>query len=128
MDRPRSTPTSREPVMLDGFNGTWSRGHYSTTPLDHLNDCFNCSFPGRNQVGIRQPWIFSTATVGNVIWHFIARTANADLLLTLDDTGTVRDETNGVILKVWNPIKVNGFTALNVYGRTYLCATLNGRA
>ena len=118
----------QQPKELMGYNGLWSRGNYSACPPEYLTDCYNCSFPGRNQVDIRQPFLANVATAATPAWHFIARLTSGDVLLTLSTDGKLRDETNVVILKTWTFANVNGFAAINIYGRCYLSPTKNGQA
>jgi hypothetical protein len=115
-------------TILSGFKGLWARGSYTTCPPDHLTDCYNCVFPGNDQVTIRPSFIFSSTVLANCIWYTVARCGSTDILITLSDDGKLRDETNAVLLHTYNPLTVNSFASLSIFGRIYLCATFNSRA
>ena len=75
------------PIDITGFNGLWSRGTGETCPPDHLQVCQNCTFPGRDQVSIREPVTFSSANlvpVSTLISFAVVQLATKPILITLD--------------------------------------------
>lgn len=42
-----------QPIVLESFNGLWSRGEIEETPLDHFSECNNLQFIGSNGFGSR---------------------------------------------------------------------------
>jgi hypothetical protein len=122
--------TDQKPIVeLTGFNGLYARGAYDNCPLDHLTDCMNCSFPGPKQVTIREPvTVSSTLPNGRqIISYFIAQTSNGSRLLTLNANGQFYDESFGPTLLGTFP-GADDFTALNIFGRTYISFKTKGKA
>lgn len=42
-----------QPIVLEEFNGLWSRGDIEETPMDHFSDCENIKFVGSSSFGTR---------------------------------------------------------------------------
>jgi hypothetical protein len=42
-----------QPIVIDKFNGLWSRGNIEETPLDHFSDCNNLRYVGSHTFGTR---------------------------------------------------------------------------
>jgi hypothetical protein len=42
-----------QPIVLEEFNGLWSRGDVEETPMDHFSDCNNLKFVGSSSFGTR---------------------------------------------------------------------------
>ena len=123
--------TGLTPTTVQGFNGLYSRGTVDTCPQDHLTDCFNCIFPGKSQLDIREPVAIQNANMqANTISFFIATLASQPVLLTLSSTGNLRDETNANNLANVAVLGVppDSMHGLNIFGRTYLTFTLGGQA
>ncbi len=120
------TPTAK----FEGFNGLWSNGVYSSTPQDHLTDCYNCIFPGKNQVTIREPFTVQndlTTSSRTVISFAIAITRVGANLITLDSNGFLTDETGAFTLG--GPFTgADDFTILNIFGRAYISLKKKGKA
>src|SRR6266568_1559972 len=120
--------TGREPLLtLKGFNGLYSRGSYDTCPQDHLTDCMNCIFPGKDQVSIREPvTISSTFQNQNIISYFIAEVDKDSRMLFLNINGELWDGlTNQLLATVPGSDEI---VALNIYGRTYISFKKEGKA
>ena len=113
-------------IDIKGFNGLWSRGTGETCPLDHLQVCQNCTFPGKDQVSIREPVTFSSVLTYNVISYAVVQMTTEPVLLTLDSVGHFVDATNSRSL-----ITVTGaddFIAFSIFGRVYISFKKLGRA
>ena len=59
--------THLKPVSITGFNGLYNRGKLDTCPPDHLTDCFNCIFPGKSQIDLREPTTVQSTGTGSTI-------------------------------------------------------------
>jgi hypothetical protein len=122
--------TGLKPQSLSGFKGMYARGLSETCPPDHLQICDNCAFPGDNQVDVREFFSQFVALPGGrqIISFFFGRTAVGPALLTLDNAGHLRDETNfpASILHTFGT--VDDIAAINIFGRVYLSPKYQGRA
>ena len=120
--------TSR-PINITGFNGLYNRGLAETCPPDHLQQCNNCIFPGKNQIGIREPVTYSSTSgiSGRQIIAFqIITPVTKPILLTLGSDGKLYDETNVVLLGTFTG--ATDFCTLSVFSRTYISLKTNGKA
>jgi hypothetical protein len=114
-------------IEVRGFNGLYARGSEATTPSDHLTECMNCIFPGENQVGIREPFTIQNEIPGrSIISFFIASVKTGAALLTLNSNGQFWDETHNQLLTTIPG--ADDFTAINVFGRTYISFKKFGKA
>lgn len=116
-------------IELNGFKGIYSRGAYESCPPDHLTDCMNCIFPGPNQLTIREPITQTSYISGRtIISYFIAQIKSGNVLITLDSVGTLRDETNNVVLGTAHQFNgADDIAAINIFGRVYLSLKQGGR-
>lgn len=115
------TPTSNLPplVKFKGFNGVWSRGADANCPEDHLTDCYNCTFPGPGQVSIREAFGVQNDIPGRTILSFaVVQLAIGPALLTLNNDGTLYDETHETLLGTFTG--ADDFVVLSVYGRAFI--------
>src|SRR6266849_686974 len=96
--------TNKKPLVeLREFNGLWSRGSAQSCPLDHFTDCYNCIFPGKGQVTIRESYtVQSLLRFRTVISFAVVEVSGGAALLTLDTNGVLVDETHG-------PTTIGGF-------------------
>ncbi len=75
------------PIVLENFNGLWSRGEIEETPLDHFSDCNNLQYIGSNGFGSRFG-VGRHQTIGSPLTHILrfynypTDTANTLLVLT----------------------------------------------
>ena len=114
-------------INITGFKGLWSRGYNDNCPLDHLQVCNNCSFPGPGQVGIRESVTYSSSISGRTIISYqVITPSTVPILLTLDASGVLRDETNSVTLHTF--IGADDFIAISVFGRVFISAKYQGKA
>lgn len=79
-----------EAIVLDSFNGLWSRGDPDRTPLDHFQDSENIKHIGSNSFGTRDGIGISqsvTVPLSNVkrIYNYPTPTRNTLIVLTYDD-------------------------------------------
>src|SRR4051812_38593475 len=120
--------TGKAPLAkLRGFNGLWSRGSDTSCPADHLTDCNNCSFPGPGQVSIRTNFsIQSDIATRTIISFAIATLAGGPILLTLNSTGQLYNETAATLLGTY--AGADDFLCLSVYGRCYISLKTKGKA
>jgi hypothetical protein len=119
-----------KPIDIAGFNGLWSRGTGETCPLDHLQVCQNCTFPGRDQVSIREPVTFSSANLvptSTLISFAVVQLATEPILITLDAAGNLVDATNSRLLAA-TLSGVDDFIAFAIYGRVYISYKYHGKA
>jgi hypothetical protein len=123
-----NTITGKKPLAkLTGFNGMWMRGSHQTCPPDHLTDCVNCVFPGPGEVRIRENFEVQNDIAGrNIVSYAVVSLAGGAVLLTLDNAGTLRDETAAIVLIAFSG--ANDFSTLNIFGRSYITLKLNGKA
>lgn len=76
-------------VVLDKFNGLWSRGDADTTPIDHFSDCDNIdfvaqsSFKTRDGIGISQSVLVPLTNIKR-IYNYPTQTGNTLIVLTYD--------------------------------------------
>ena len=136
-----SVASGKPPLAtFNDFKGLWSRGAYDTCPKDHLTDCHNCAFPGPGQLTIREPVSVSYYNAGrNIISYFEATNATTGpVLLTLSTTTSY----NGLWAEFPIPVMLGSaatiagtggvfpddFTAINIYGRTYISFKYLGKA
>lgn len=120
--------TGKDPIAkITGFKGLFSRGNYDTCPPDHLTDCFNCIFSS-NQIGVREPVTVQTGPIlgRTFLSYFIATVSTGARLLTLSVGGNFRDETTATFLGTF--AGADDFTAINIFGRTYICFKAMGKA
>lgn len=120
--------TNQKPIeKIKGFNGLYSRGNTNTTPLDHLTTCVNCSFPGNDQISVRERFTIQNELPGREILSFFIYTTSIGAgLLTLNANGDFWDETHAVLLH--NIPNAEDFCALNAFGRTYISFKRHGQA
>ena len=121
-----SVINGQEPIAeIKGFKGLFMRGAYEACPPDHLISCNNCTFPGPEQVTIREPVTVSSTISGRtIISFFIANVPGGARLITLNSDGKLYDETSATLLTTW--VGADDFAALNIFGRTYMCPKVNG--
>lgn len=122
--------TGKKPLAeLKEFNGLWARGSYYDCPLDHLTDCYNCIFPGKGQLTIRENFTVQNIIGGRTIISFAVVTVAAGAaLLTLNSDGKFYDETHAVLLNDFGPNATDDFVHLDIYGRSYIAFKLKGKA
>lgn len=121
--------TGLTPKQITGFNGLYKRGAEVNCPPDHLTDCYNCIFPGKDQVSIRESISISSGNLlaGFVQSYAIAQVANNPCLLTLGDgTSDFYDETHTFLLG--NFPNADDFICLSIFGRSYIAFKQTGRA
>jgi len=113
-------------ATLKGFKGMYSRGVYDTCPPDHFTDCYNCIFTS-GQVTIREPVTVQSRIAGrSILSYFIAKVSTGARLITLSSDGYLRDETLNTVLIALAPGTVDDFSALNIFGRTYISLKYKG--
>lgn len=117
-------------IPVKGFNGLWKRGALDACPPDHLTVCSNFSFPGNGQARTREQKIVLKNFPGHTIVDYfpiVITVAGAQQTgyLFLDSDGKLYDFA-GSLLATWTG--ADGFTAINIFGRTYLCPTQKGFA
>lgn len=120
--------TGKQPIAkFRGFNGLWARGSDQTCPQDHLTDCYNCIFPAKGEVYIRENFTVQNDIPGrSIISYAVATLAGGPVLLTLNTDGTFYDDTHGTFLG--NFPSADDFTVLCIYGRAYISFKENGYA
>lgn len=117
-----------EPIIIDKFNGLWTRGRPETTPLDHFTECNNVQYFGmkefgtRDGVGRHQDVATPVAKILR-IYNYPTQTGNT--LLILSQNGA-----NGEIYHVVNATTMHGpvltiagmtdFALLPYAGRAYI--------
>src|SRR5471030_2136300 len=115
-------------TSITGFNGLYARGNPDNCPSDHLIDCFNCIFPGKSQIDIREPLtVQNTIPTRTIISYFIVNTSLGIGLLTLNANGEFWDETHATLLLTGLNL-ADDFTAINIFGRTYIAFKKQGKA
>lgn len=121
-------PNNPPKAKFRKFNGMWSRGAASNCPPDHLTDCYNCIFPGDGQVAIRENFTVQNdfTSLGRAILSYkVASLASGAVLLTLDNSGVLRNETAGTILAT--QAGADDFDCLCIFGRAYITFKQYGR-
>ncbi len=88
---PQSQLRDHEPIVLDQFNGLWSRGSKEETPLDHFADAINIAHGTGNSFGTRPGIDISqdvSVPLDNVkrIYNYPTMTGNTLIVLTYDGT------------------------------------------
>ena len=123
--------THLKPVSITGFNGLYNRGKLDTCPPDHLTDCFNCIFPGKSQIDLREPTTVQSTGTGSTISFAVGNVLGGAVLLTLASNGNFYDEThNATLLATIGTVGAHpdDFQALNIFGRVYITFTLQAKA
>jgi len=118
------------PVIIDRFNGLWSRGDPDTVPLDHFSDCNNVDYLGdssfltRPGIGISQT---ASAPVDNIkrIYNYPTQNANTLIILAYDTgtgAGSIYHMVNGGL--VYGPlltiVGMTDFAFTSYAGRAYI--------
>src|SRR5690348_15450612 len=76
-----------EPIVIENFNGLWSRGGADSVPLDHFSDCNNISFI---QSGFKsRDGINTFLPYGDVRRQYTYITQSSEGLLVLDRNGNI---------------------------------------
>lgn len=81
-----------DPIVLDKFNGLWSRGDIEATPLDHFSECNNVQFKGstafanRDGIGRHQN---IAAPLSHILRIYNYPTADASTIIVLTDGGNI---------------------------------------
>jgi len=81
-----------EPIVLDKFNGLWSRGNTEETPLDHFSDCNNLKYSGsatfatRDGIGRHQD---VAVPLGSILRMYNYPTTDKNTLLVLIKDGKI---------------------------------------
>ena len=126
-----------DPKPIIGFNGMFSRGNVDSVPEDHLSDCYNCIFPGKSQVDLRDPLTIQiNATHGNTVSFAVVNMGPSNsagaVLITLSDTGDLYDETKSFSLIAGvsgtGGVRPDDFQALPIFGRVYITFMYKGKA
>lgn len=84
------TVRNHQGIVLDAFNGLWSKGDLDTTPKDHFSDCNNIDFLAQSSFttrpGIDIPQDVSVP-LSNIkrIYNYPTQTANTLIVLTYDE-------------------------------------------
>jgi hypothetical protein len=129
--------TNLTPINAKPFKGIWVRGapgtgSVNTVPPDHLSDCFNCIFPGQNQIDIREPITQSSTTTGFTTSFSTANVLGGSVLLTLENgNGKFHDETHSTLLAIiigGGFVYPDDFVAIDIFGRVYITFLYQGRA
>jgi len=123
--------TNLKPIPIKGFNGLYARGASDTCPPDHLTDCFNCIFPGKSQIDLREPTTVQSTGTGSTISFAIGDVLGGAVLLTLASNGNFYDETHATLLATITGtagVHPDDFQALNIFGRVYITFTLQAKA
>lgn len=114
-----------QPIVLEEFNGLWSRGDIEETPMDHFSECENIKFVGstsfgtRDGIGRHQDVV---SPLSNVLRMYNYPTDDKNTLLVLTSAGEIYhvvDSTTifGPILTIANMTDF-GFTPYS--GRAYI--------
>lgn len=117
-------------IVLDKFNGLWSREDPDTTPIDRFSDCNNIRFIGNNSFGTRPGIDISqnvAAPLANIkrIYNYPLQTANTLIVLVINET-TGYGEIYHVIDKttIYGPIltipEMTDFAFVPYAGRAYI--------
>jgi hypothetical protein len=123
--------TGLTPTPITGFNGLYSRGVVDVCPPDHLTDCFNCIFPGKSQIDLREPVTLQSATTGSTVSFAVANLAQGVILLSLASNGNFYDETNSSLLATitgTGGVHPDDFVCLSIFGRAYISFMRLGKA
>lgn len=81
-----------QPIVLDKFNGLWSRGNIEETPLDHFSECNNlqytssATFRTRDGIGRHQD---VSVPLGNILRMYNYPTVDKNTLLVLITDGKI---------------------------------------
>lgn len=110
-------------VTISGFSGLFDRGIADACPPDHFTVCNNAVFPGPSQVRTREGTELTHTTTEPIVHFFQAVLPTRTFLLNLSATGKLYDGVT--VLTTWTG--ANGFAAINLYNRVYLCPTYNGQ-
>lgn len=79
-------------IVLDKFNGFWSRGNVEETPLDHFSECDNIQYSGsatfgtRDGIGRHQD---VAVPLGNILRMYNYPTSDKNTLLVLTSGGQI---------------------------------------
>lgn len=120
--------TGKKPLAeLREFNGLWIRGSGYACPVDHLTDCYNCIFPGKGQVTIRESYTTQSIGHGSVISFTIVEVLGGAALLVLNTLGEFWDETHSTLLDSFPIGTVDDFSALCIFGRAYITLKFKGK-
>jgi hypothetical protein len=114
-----------QPIVIDKFNGLWSRGNTEETPMDHFSDCLNIQYTGsatfktRNGIGRHQD-VASPLT--NILRIYNYATSDKNTILVLVDGGEIYhvvDSTTvfGPILTI---VTMTDFGFASFNGRAYI--------
>lgn len=111
-----------EPIVLEEFNGLWTRGGHDSVPFDHFDDCNNIKFI---ESGFEtRPGLDTFIARGNVLRIYNYKTQTGESLLILDVDGDIyhalidgSDIVYGPILSIPDMTDF-GFIAYN--GRAYI--------
>src|SRR6266481_4420265 len=125
------SPVKGPPTPITGFNGLFNRGEGDACPLDHLQNCNNCIFPGPSQIKSREGLDTLQPLLNNAISFFpyVIRTALSQQsgYLYLTPAGQLFDSVSGALLVTWG-LPVDDFAAINLFGRVYISPKNIGRA
>lgn len=81
-----------EPIVLEEFNGLWSRGDIEETPMDHFSDCNNIKFVGSTSFGTRDGigrHQKVASPLSNILRMYNYPTADKNTLLVLTQGGNI---------------------------------------
>lgn len=81
-----------QPVVLDRFNGLWSRGDPENTPMDHFSDAINIRYFGDNSFGSRfgiGPSQTVTSPASSILRMYNYPTSDKQTMLILTTGGNI---------------------------------------
>src|SRR3982751_4192080 len=90
-----------EPLLLEQFNGLWSRGEIEETPLDHFSDANNLKFIGsagfgtRDGIGRHQS---IASPLSNILRMYNYPTSDKNTVLVLTSGGNIYHVVDGTTM------------------------------
>jgi hypothetical protein len=114
-----------QPIVLEEFNGLWSRGNIEETPLDHFSDCENIKFVGEKAFGTRDGigrHQDVASPLSNVLRMYNYPTSDKNTLLVLTSGGLIYHVVDGTT--IFGPIltiaNMTDFGFVPYAGRAYI--------
>src|SRR5215471_20507648 len=117
---PKLNVRDHEPIVIDQFNGWWSRGGDDSVPLDHFSDCENISY---SQTGFRtRDGLDTYRAIGNVIRLYNYTMNSGQSLIIMVEGGNIYHSIDEVTL--YGPVlsipAMDDFSFLSYSGRAYI--------
>jgi hypothetical protein len=114
-----------QPIVLEEFNGLWSRGDVEETPMDHFSDCNNLKFVGSSSFGTRDGigrHQQVASPLSNILRVYNYPTSDKNTLLVLTSGGLIYHVVDAVT--IFGPILtiplMTDFGFASYSGRAYI--------